>query len=297
MMSDPAFGLGVSRFATVNGLRLHYVEAGSADGPLVVLLHGFPEFWYGWRQQIPALAAAGFRVVAPDLRGYNLSDKPTGKSQYRVPLIVEDIAGLIRSLRAGSAHVVGHDWGGAIAWALPVRHPTLVDRLVVLNTAPTAVLVQAVLARPRQLLRSWYIAYFQIPVLPEAGIRAGNYRGLRETFRREPARRGAFTETDIDRNIEALARPGALTAMINYYRAINPFALKDAKPTPIDHPTLLLWGNRDRYIGPEAVTDMTAWATNFKTKVFPNATHWVQHDEPEGVNANLIAFLRPAGDG
>src|SRR5919199_846997 len=123
--------VGTHHHAIVNGVRLHYVEAG--EGPLVVLLHGFPEFWYSWRKQIPALAAAGFRVLAPDLRGYNLSDKPPGTHAYRMEMLTADVAGLIAHAGGGRAAVVGHDWGGAVAWMMPLRHPAAVSRLVILN--------------------------------------------------------------------------------------------------------------------------------------------------------------------
>ncbi len=163
-------------FASVNGIRLHYVEAGT--GPLVILLHGFPEFWYSWRHQLTALSEAGFRVVAPDQRGYNESDKPAGVSAYRIENLTADIAALVRHLGEPSAHIVGHDWGGVVAWHLPLHHPGLVRRLVILNAPHPALFVQA-LSRPAQLLRSWYIFFFQLPWLPEWALRRRNFAGLK----------------------------------------------------------------------------------------------------------------------
>jgi pimeloyl-ACP methyl ester carboxylesterase len=164
------------RWVDVGGLRLHCVEAGA--GPLVVLLHGFPEFWYAWRHQIPALAAVGFRVVALDLRGYNTSDKPARVRDYRPRVLAQEVADLIVALSAGSAAVAGHDWGGGLAWLLAMQHPKRVERLVVLN-APHPVRFLKGLGSPRQLRRSWYVLAFQLPWLPErlgAARRAGSPR-------------------------------------------------------------------------------------------------------------------------
>ena len=168
--------------AIVNGVRLHYVEAG--EGPLVVLLHGFPEFWYAWRDQIPALAAAGYRVVAPDMRGYNLSEKPPGVTSYRLEHLTADVAALIRQLGAERATVVGHDWGGAVAWQLPVFHPEVVERLAVLNAPHPGALLRE-LRTLEQLRRSWYIAFFQLPWLPELALRAGDAALLRRMLRQD----------------------------------------------------------------------------------------------------------------
>src|SRR3954470_24182831 len=156
--------------AEVGEVTLHYVEAG--EGPLVVLLHGFPEFWFGWRLQIAPLVAAGFRVVAPDLRGYNLSSKPTGLDAYTADRLAADIRGLIRERGAESALVVGHDWGGTIAWTMAMNHPEVVDRLAILDAAHPRRFQQALL-NPRQALRTWYLFYFALPGLPERHVRAG----------------------------------------------------------------------------------------------------------------------------
>src|SRR5262245_58570023 len=165
----------IHRFAVVNSVRLHYAEAG--EGPLVVLLHGFPEFWYSWRHQIKGLAAAGFRVIAPDLRGYNESDKPPGIASYRLELLTQDIVELIQHAGEKRAHVVGHDWGGGIAWWLAMQNPQVVERLVILN-APHPVAFFRELRRPAQLLKSWYMFFFQLPWLPEVMLRVGNFAQL-----------------------------------------------------------------------------------------------------------------------
>ena len=186
---------------------------------MCLALHGFPEFWYSWRHQLPALAAAGFRAVAPDLRGYNLSDKPPGVAGYRMEHLVADVAGLVRGTGRPRAAVVGHDWGGAIAWTFAMRHPELVERLVVLNAPHPAAFLRE-LRTPAQLLRSWYVFFFQLPGLPEWYVRRRDFALLERALRRGAVRPGAFSDEDVRLCKEALARPGALTAAINYYRAV-----------------------------------------------------------------------------
>src|SRR5262245_12345209 len=204
------------REAVVNGVRLHYVEAG--QGTLGVLLHGFPEFWYCWRVQLPALAAAGFRVLAPDLRGYNLSDKRAGIASYRLSLLSQDIAELIRHAGVERATVVGHDWGGVIAWHLAMTRPDCIDKLIILN-APHPTAYEREVRKLPQLLRSWYVFFFQFPWLPELVCRWHHFALLRRALREGPVHGKRVTRDDVDRCVRALARPGALTAALNYYRA------------------------------------------------------------------------------
>jgi pimeloyl-ACP methyl ester carboxylesterase len=280
----------VHKNALVNGVRLHYVEAG--DGPLVVLLHGFPEFWYSWRRQIAALAAAGYRVLAVDQRGYNESDKPRGVGSYRLDLLTADVAGLIAHAGLQKAHVVGHDWGGAIAWAVAMQRPEVVDKLVVLNAPHPAVFFRE-LRTPRQLLRSWYVLFFQLPVLPELFLRRGNYSFLDRALLHEPVRPDAFSPEDVRLYKEALSRPGALTAAINYYRAAMRYR-RDAQRAirRITAPTLLLWGERDRYLGLALTNGLEPWVPDLRVRRIADASHWVQNDAPEQVNQALLAFLR-----
>jgi pimeloyl-ACP methyl ester carboxylesterase len=277
------------RYAIVNGLRLHYVEMGT--GPLVVLLHGFPEFWYSWRYQLPALAAAGFRAVAPDLRGYNESAKPPHVADYRVESLADDVAGLVAALGERDAVVVGHDWGGAIAWSLPLRHPGLVRRLVVLNAPHPAAFLRE-LRTPAQLLRSWYLFFFQLPALPEWILRAGDFASLERTLRTEPVRPGAFSDEDIRLYKRALSRRGALTAAINYYRAAFRRLHRLARQLrPLSLPTLLIWGEHDRYLGLRLIEGLEPWVPNLRLVRLPNASHWVQNDAPEEVSRLLVDFL------
>ncbi len=206
------------RMVDVGEVTLHVAEAGT--GPLVVLLHGFPEFWYGWRHQIPALAAAGYRVAAPDLRGYGLSDKPRGEAAYGGPALTGDVAGLVRALGEQRAVVVGHDWGGVIAWLTAMSRPEVVDRLVVANAPHPAVFGRA-LASPAQLLRSSYMGFFQLPAVPELLLGAGGATVLRRLLRAATVRPDAFTEADLARYAEAFAEPGALSGALAYYRSMG----------------------------------------------------------------------------
>jgi pimeloyl-ACP methyl ester carboxylesterase len=276
--------------AVVNGVRLHYVEAGA--GPLVLLLHGFPESWYSWRHQIGALAAAGFRVLAPDLRGYNLSDKPAPVRAYRLEALTQDVAALIHHAGQPRAAVAGHDWGGVIAWHLATVRPELLEKLLILN-APHPAAFQRELRTPGQLWRSKYIFFFRLPLLPEALFRAGDFFLLRRMLRREPVRPGAFTPEDVAHYKAALARRGALTAALNYYRAA--FRLRKQRATfqrPVAAPTLVIWGDRDAYLGPRLTEGLQQWVPHVRVEHLPDASHWVQNDAPERVNRLMLDFLR-----
>jgi epoxide hydrolase 4 len=278
-------------YADLGEIRLHYVEAG--EGPLVVLLHGFPEFWFGWRFQLPVLARAGFRVVAPDMRGYNLSSRPSGVAAYAVDRLAGDVRDLIRERGAESASLVGHDWGATVAWATAMAHPEVVDRLVILNVPHPRRMIRG-LRRPRQLMRSWYIVFFQLPWLPERLVRAGRWSSFRRGF--EQARRGAFTAADVDRYVEAWSQPGAATATINYYRAaFRRFPRQGAsRLRPVTAPTLIIWGELDRYLGSELAEPDPSDVPNLERVVrMPYASHWVHHDEPERVSELLVQFFRP----
>jgi len=278
------------RDAVVNGVRLHYVEAGS--GPLVLLLHGFPEFWYSWRHQIPALAAAGFHVLAPDLRGYNLSDKPSGVPAYRLEILLEDVVGLIRHAGEEKAIIVGHDWGGVLAWHLAMYHPQVVEKLIVLN-APHPAAYWRELRSWEQLRKSWYVLFFQVPGLPEQLLGAGDYDALDRMLRRKPVHPEAFTAEDVRLYKQALSRPGALTAALNYYRALRYPDKRTAQDTaPIRVPTLLLWGEQDSYLSPRLTEGLGRWVPDLRVVRFPDASHFVQNDVPERVNRLMIDFLR-----
>ena len=278
-------------YAEVGDVRLHYVEAG--QGPLVVLLHGFPEFWYGWRQQIQPLAAAGFHAVAPDMRGYNLSSRPDGIAAYDTGPLVADIRGLIRERGAESAMLVGHDWGGTVAWATAMNHPEVVDRLAILNAAHPRKLSQG-LHHPGQLRKSWYFFFFDLPELPETVVHANHWHFFRHFLHDA---RPAFTPEETDRYVEAWSQPGAATGMINYYRSSVRQSQEKAEAAlrPVKAPTLVIWGERDRFLGSElAEPDRDDVPNLDRVERLPDASHWVHHDEAERVNQLLIDFFAPA---
>ena len=272
--------------------NLHYVEAGDGDAPLIVLLHGFPEFWFGWRLQIAPLAAAGFRVVAPDTRGYNLSSKPEGFEAYGVDLLAADIRALIRELGAESALLVGHDWGGSIAWTTAMNHPEVVDRLAILNAAHPRRLGEG-LHNPNQLRKSWYFFFFAVPGLPEDVVQLRDWHFFRHFL--EDAN-PPYTDEEIERYEEAWSQPGAAAGMINYYRASVRQSQKEAvaKLRPISVPTLVIWGERDSYLGSDLAEPERDDVPNLdRVERLPDASHWVHHDEAERVNQLLIDFFTP----
>jgi pimeloyl-ACP methyl ester carboxylesterase len=277
-------------YVEVGEVRLHYVEAGA--GPLLVLLHGFPEFWFSWRLQIAPLAAAGFRVIAPDLRGYNLSSRPAGVEAYSADRLAADVRGLIGELGAESALLVGHDWGGTVAWATAMGHPEVVDRLVIINAAHPRKLNEG-LRNPNQLRKLWYFFFFQLPGLPERIVRAGTWRFFRR-YQRDA--RPPYTPEDTERYIESWSKPGAAAAIINYYRAaVRQSKQVQAQLRPISAPTLVIWGQRDRYLGPKLAEPDSADVPNLdRVERLPDASHWVHHDEPERVTQLLVDFFATA---
>jgi len=272
-----------------NGITLHGVEAGPEDGPLVILLHGFPEYWWGWRYQIGPLADAGFRVVAPDQRGYNLSDKPEGRRSYGLDTLAADIVGLADALGRRTFTLVGHDWGGLAAWWTASRHPERVERLVVLNAPHPQVAGAYMRSHPSQMLRSLYVGFFQIPILPEIMLSANGHRSLKDALRRT-SRPGTFSDEDIAAYEKTWSQPGALTAMLNWYRAL-PFK-PDMKGATVHVPTLVIWGSKDRFLEKGLAEASLALCEKGSIRWIENATHWVQHEEPETVNTALVAFLK-----
>ena len=275
-------------FAEVGDVKLHYVEAG--DGPVILLLHGFPEFWFGWRLQIPALAAAGFRVIAPDMRGYNLSSRPKSVKAYDTHHLVDDIHGLIHERGAESALLVGHDWGGTVAWATAMNHPEVVDRLVILNAAHPRKLSQG-LHHPSQLRKSWYFFFFDLPGLPESVVQANHWHFFRHFL---DDAKPPYTPEEIDRYVEAWSQPGAATGMINYYRSSVRQSPKraEAELHPIKTPTLVVWGQRDSYLNQDLAEPEHDDVPNLdRVERLPEASHWVHHDEAERVNQLIIDFF------
>jgi epoxide hydrolase 4 len=274
-----------------NGIELHVAEAGPPDGPLVFLLHGFPECWYGWRNQIPVLADHGFRVVAPDQRGYNLSDKPAGIENYHLDHLSADIAGLADHFGRESFSVVGHDWGALAGWWLSGTHPRRLKKLAVLNAPHPAVWVDAMQNLPAQRRKSRYVRVLQLPYLPEFLLRLRNYDGLVKSFQ-TCARKEEFGEADLRVYRDAWRQPQAMTSMINWYRAI----LKKPPAAPQSYqvtcPTAIIWGTKDVYAEPVLAEQSARLCVSGQLTYLDEATHWVQHDEPEEVGELLLNFLK-----
>jgi pimeloyl-ACP methyl ester carboxylesterase len=273
-----------------NGINLHVVQAGPESGPLVILLHGFPEFWRGWKFQIGPLAQAGFKVWAPDQRGYNLSDKPKGIAAYQIDELAKDVVGLIEAAGGDKAFIVGHDWGAVVAWWVALRYPEKVERLAILNVPHPAVMIRHLYINPAQLRKSWYIFAFQIPFLTEALARNNDWAFLIRSLKGS-SRRRTFSEEDIEQYRQAWWRKDAFTSMVNWYRAI--LQKPPAFPAdPLVHvPTLILWGTQDRFLGRELAQPSAELCDQAKLVFFEEATHWIQHEEAEKVNQFLISFF------
>jgi pimeloyl-ACP methyl ester carboxylesterase len=273
-------------FIRTNGIVLHTVMAGPVDGPVVILLHGFPEFWYGWRQQIPALAAAGFRVWAPDQRGYNLSDKPKGRAAYRVDLIARDAIGLIEATGHSQVCLAGHDWGAMVAWWVALTAPERVRHLAILNVPHPEVSTDHIRTDPRQMVRSTYAIFFQLPWLPEALLRAGDYRLLGQMIKGS-ARRGAFSDEEINQYRRAWSQPGALSAMLNWYRAYLLRPIPGGSPR-VTVPTTVIWGKKDIALRSVMAEESAALCDRGELLWLPENSHWVQHEAADRVNEILI---------
>lgn len=277
-------------YVATNGVLLHVVQCGPPNGSLVILLHGFPEFWYGWRQQLPALAAAGFRVWAPDQRGYNLSDKPGRVRDYVIDELAADIIGLIAAAGHESAAIVGHDWGAAVAWHLGAHYPERIRQLAILNVPHPQALRQALPRRPRQLLKSWYVFFFQLPWLPEALVRLRGWWLARQALRRT-SRPGTFSAADLALYQTAWAQPRAMRSMMNWYRAAVRFASRLGATGRVTVPVHIIWGEHDAFLEPGLGRESLAFCDDAQLTYLPN-THWVQHEAAAAVNDLLLAFLR-----
>lgn len=276
------------RVHEVNGIGLYAVEAGPADGPLVILLHGFPEFSYGWRHQIGPLTASGFRVVVPDQRGYGRSDKPESLDAYRLSELGADVLALASACGRETFRLVGHDWGGIVAWWVGAVHPERVERLAIVNAPHPDAVRPFIRQNPSQILRSLYVAAFQPAGLPEKLLAARDYWALRRIMQRT-SWPGTFTDEDLALYRDAWARPGALTAMLNWYRALlrrPPKRVGRVKP-----PTRIFWGRRDAALAAGLAEASLALCDDGRITWYDDATHWVLHEEPKAFAADLVDFL------
>ncbi len=291
-------GDGLREFdVTANGIRFHALAAGPADGPLVLLLHGFPELARSWRHQLPALAAAGFRAVAPDLRGYGRTER---RGPYDTATLAGDVAGLVTALGAPSAAVVAHDWGGVIGWSAAARHPSVVARLAVLNGPPLPALAAEVLRNPRQARRSRYVAFFQLPLLPERRLTRDGAAQVARALRGGSHVRDAWPPEELALYRAAFADRAAAAAALAYYRsAVRRVGAerRAARKAPIAAPILILWGLRDRFVGlrtvsPERLRPYLAPGNVPELRVHEDAGHFLQNEAPDWVNGHLLDWLR-----
>lgn len=284
--------MGVTREKiNVGAVTLDVRLCGPEDGPLMVLLHGFPEFSYGWQKVMEPLAAAGYRVAAPDQRGYGWSEKPTGIGSYSVDQLTADIAGLITALGRRRAYVAGHDWGGVVAWALAMAKPEMVERLVILNMPHPKVMGRHIRTSGAQRRKSWYILFFQAPFLPEWWLSRGDFRNLAKTLVRTSCP-GSFSRGDLAEYREAWAQPGALRSMINWYRAAMRRPARLPGDGRVHRPTLLIWGKGDRFLGSEMARPSVDLCDEGRLEFLEGATHWVVHEEPTRVVELMRGFCR-----
>ena len=271
-----------------NGIRLHAVEAGDANAPLVVLLHGFPEFWFAWKEHIGPLVQAGFRVVALDQRGYNLSDHPRGILSYTLDKLRADVIGALDALGAAQALLVAHDWGAHVAWSVAQHHPDRIRKLVILNVGHPVVMLRNVLLNPRQTIKSWYGIAFQVPLIPEWLLSRDNFKRLRDAMAWN-GDEGRLSDEDSRSYIDAWSRDNALTTMIAWYRAM-PFSWPGWSLPRITVPTLMLWGENDRFLDRKVSEESIALCDNGRI-VYLDATHWIHHEQVAAVRHHLVEYL------
>ena len=285
-------------YISANGVRLHFASAGDPSRRLILFLHGFPEFWYAWKRQLAEFGATHF-AVAPDMRGYNLSSKPDEVSAYAVKHLVEDVRDLARQLGyPGRFTLVGHDWGGAVAWAFAMAHPELLERLVIINAPHPGVFVRELRENPAQQQASQYMLWFRTPGV-EAALAADNYASLVRALTATAAP-GAFNEADLEAYRSAWSQSGALAGGLNYYRAARigpPAPGEPAASFPADGdlrvavPTLVIWGERDHALLPGNLDGLDAFVPDLRIERIPEGSHWVVHEKPQLVNRFLRQFI------
>lgn len=288
-MEDARFGV-----AHLDRIVLHYAEMGPEDGPLLILLHGFPDNCFGWRHQIPALAAAGFRVIAPDQRGYGVSGKPRGVKAYDLDELAEDVIALGRHFGEERLRVVGHDWGASVAWWLCSTRPDTMEKAAMINAPHPAIWKQAMYADKEQRKKSRYVKMFRLRWLPEWMMRRKNYAALVEALEAS-ARPGAFEPGEWERYRKAWNEPRALTSMIHWYRALLKKDLSAPLPR-IDVPVLLVWGEKDEFADPSLARRSIGLCERGGTLFFAEGTHWVLREEAASINPMLVTFFRSDQD-
>ncbi len=276
------------QYHEVNGVKLHVGHAGMENSKIIVFLHGFPEYSYGWKNQVPFFVKNGYHVVVPDQRGYNLSSKPIGKHAYKLKVLMMDIALLVKSLTTDRIILVGHDWGGGVSWALSMHHPELIQKMVILNMPHLQVMKDTFKSDIRQRLRSWYVVFFQMPWLPEFLSSRFNFSML-ETSMRNTSKPSAFSTVDMVQYKKAWSQRNALKSMINWYRAFRQSELRvDIK---VNVQTLILWGAKDRFLAEDMAGKSLAKCLNGQMHMFHDLTHWLHHEDPDQINNLILEFI------
>lgn len=275
---------------TVNGVSLHTALAGPEEGPLVVLLHGFPEFWYEWRHLIGPLAARGYRVAAPDQRGYNQSGKPLEIEAYALDELRNDVTELIKAMGREKAVIIGHDWGGAVGWYTAASRPEYVEKFIAINIPHLPAMPASMKKDPTQLLRSSYMLFFQLPRLPEKLLAYNDFEefanGLVKT-----SRPGSFTEEDLERYKEAWSQPNAVTTMINWYRAMRKGPKDIVESSHVTPPVRIIWGVGDAFLSKASARTSLEYCRSGELIFVSDATHWVVHEQPEIVERLVTEFI------
>lgn len=278
------------RFVETNGIKLHVMESGPADGPMILFLHGFPEFWYAWRKQVDYFAEKGYLVVVPDQRGYNLSDKPEGIASYKIDELAKDIVGLIDAYGRKQTYLVGHDWGASVSWWVALKYPKRISKLVIMNVPHPKVMAKNLFSNPRQMQRSWYIFYFQLPGVVEKFAAANDYDWPIQVLA-STSRPGAFTASELEEYRKAFKQPEAFSAMVNWYRALIQTKSEQPLSFEVTMPMIFLWGVKDVALLHEMADESMAFCRQGKLIKFSEATHWIQHEEAEKVNPLLADFF------
>ena len=279
------------RFVTTNGVKLHVKEAGPEDGPMIMFLHGFPEFWYAWRKQIGYFADRGYLVVVPDQRGYNLSEKPKGIEAYKQDELAKDAIGIIDAYKRDKIFLVGHDWGASVSWWTALKYPERLKKLVIMNVPHPKVMSVNLLSNPKQIQKSWYIFFFQLPMAAEKLAAANSYEWPVNLLK-DSSRPGAFTAEDLEKYREAFAQPGAFSAMVNWYRASLQARNEIPESWQVKVPMLLLWGVNDIALIHEMADQSMKYCEQGRLTKFDQATHWLQHEEAETINPMMEEFFK-----
>jgi pimeloyl-ACP methyl ester carboxylesterase len=278
------------RFIETNGIKLHVMEAGPEDGPMILFLHGFPEFWWAWRKQLPYFADKGYRVVAPDQRGYNLSDKPEGVAAYNIDKLAKDMIGLIDAYGQKQVYLVGHDWGASVSWWLALKYPDRFRKLVILNVPHPKIMAKNVFTNTAQMQRSWYIFFFQIPGAVDRLAAAGDYEWVLQLITTS-ANPGTFSPAELEEYRKAFRQPGAFTAMVNWYRAMIQTQSEPPRSFDVTVPMIFMWGEEDVAMLTEMADQSMRYCKQGRLIKLPGVSHWIQHEAADKVNAQIAEFF------